>query len=99
MSFEGTARSVFTEAPVLIKEGPGFIEEFVISCGFTTDTLYLYDALTATGTPIFKAEMSSYANGKSTVIPLHVHAHFETGLYVDFTGGLNQISQVNITYR
>jgi hypothetical protein len=52
VSFGFTPVEITTKTTTLVKSGPGMIGDITINKAGSTDTITVYDALTATGTPI-----------------------------------------------
>ena len=96
---EGKQRGSFIEASGIAKTGAGFLDTMHINVGPTVDTISLYDALSATGTPIFKMNVQALVAGVEDLKQVIAHLHFDTGLYCAFTGGADQIDYVNFSIR
>jgi hypothetical protein len=67
----------------LVLTGPGWLENMVVTTVFASKgTVDIYDALSATGTPVHSVECQAGVNEEAVSIPLRFNV--ETGIYIDF---------------
>lgn len=86
-----------TASNTLIKSGPGRLFRVIPGCDFSASSptfdfaAFIYDNLTASGTPIVSQRFTS-------LIPLHFDIDFQVGLVVRLVHMPNAFGSLTITY-
>ena len=91
MPFRGTINSARLTASGQARTGAGVCLGFSYSCTTTAGQIRLYDGV-AGGT--IKCQISPQAALGVETLHVPIRFHFQTGLYVDFSGGVTRVNPI-----